>query len=140
MYKRSLTKTEQLVGDGITSNFDLDKAGRKLFGDKFAGAFSSDMIPTLTSQKPYAILNVDNSSMPGSHWIAIRYLGPATANNKTKIEYFDSFNRAPLRLMPSLKGYRIVKDPTDEPGEKQAIEQQNCGARSLAKLLQWSKE
>jgi hypothetical protein len=121
-------KIYPLVGNKTTYGQDLDKAGEKLFGNKFIGVYASDKIPTLDKNKKYAILNLDNSNQGGSHWIGCAY-----ANDD--ITCYDSFGRRANKIIPSLKapkGGRIIN--TDDDVE-QKIQQTDCGARSLAFLL-----
>ena len=66
------------------STTDLDKAMRHVVGYK--GAHPCDMMPQ-DLKPPYSlIVNTDNSSKPGDHWIAIR-----VANGK--VYFLDSFGR-----------------------------------------------
>ena len=60
----------------------------KLLGSssKFKGAYPCDQIPNFPDNEYSVIINVDNSSLPGSHWTALVVKG----NN---VYYFDSFGR-----------------------------------------------
>ena len=66
------------------STTDLDKAMRYIVGYK--GAHPCDMIPR-DLKPPYSlIVNTDNSSKPGEHWIALQV-------TKDKVYFLDSFGR-----------------------------------------------
>lgn len=55
----------------------------------FIGCVPSDMIP-VSNQYPYAVVvNTDDSSRPGTHWVALFIVSGQTA------EYFDSYGDPP---------------------------------------------
>ena len=57
----------------------------------FLGVFPIDMIPRKKLKRPFSLIcNIDKSSEPGSHWVAI------FAPKYGKIEYFDSFGFKPM--------------------------------------------
>lgn len=117
-----------MVGKKVTFGDDLKRAGVKLFGKKFAGIFPSDMIPRLTKQQPYAILNLDSSNEPGSHWIAVAF-------EKDKIWVYDSFGRPTREIIPSLiDEYGIENLLMVDDDAEQHISEDDCGARCLAWL------
>ena len=132
-----------LVGRGTTFSDDLKRVGCQLFGSKFAGVFASDELPELSIKMPYTIINLDKSSMQGSHWIAVVFTGRSdTADNSNKLEssraailVYDSFGRDTKTIIPSIinkYGRRNVEDADDDA--EQHIFQDDCGQRSLAFL------
>ena len=104
-------------------------AGRKLFGNKFAGVFPADRIPRLTRAR-YTILNLDDHDMPGSHWIAL-------ARDKDSVWVYDSFGRPTQKILPDI-GQTFKFFDVDYDAE-QAARETNCGARSLAWLMVFDK-
>lgn len=144
--KRDETKAEQLydeilknriyplLGKSITYLTQLQKAGRKLFGTKFKGVFPSDKIPRLTDISPYCILNLDKSYEKGSHWIALIKL----KNTNDSIIY-DSFGRDYKAIIPNIRlsGNGRIKN-TDKDAE-QTIDEEDCGARSMAFIYMYDK-
>lgn len=115
-----------LVGNDTTFMSDLHKAGKQILGKDFIGVFASDQIPSFERGK-YAILNLDNSSEPGSHWIAV-------AKHKDNIIVYDSFGRPAKKIIPSLfQQDRTVIDT--ELDAEQRKNENNCGARSLTALI-----
>jgi hypothetical protein len=124
-----LKEVYPLVGNKTTYLSDLQRAGRKLLGNKFHGVYPSDHIPRLNDIRPYAILNLDRSTESGSHWIAIGKIP-----NEDKVVVYDSFGRASGSIIAPLQfsgNGRIVdadRDPEQKPKET------NCGARSLGWL------
>jgi len=55
----------------------------------FLGVFASDKIPSISKVPAALIVNLDESSSPGSHWIALFF------TKSKKCEYFDSYGRKP---------------------------------------------
>ena len=111
---------------------DLLGISKKMLGIKFKGVFASDKIPILNDLQPYAILNLDSSKQPGSHWIAI-----AKTNNETMI--YDSFGRQTSKIIKNLifsGNGRIIESDRDI---EQKIIETDCGARSLAWLIFFDK-
>lgn len=121
---------EPLTGDETTYLNELLGVGKKLFGVKFKGVFPSDKIPKLNDLSPYAILNLDRSKEPGSHWVAI------AKNDKDDITLlYDSFGREGNKIIKSLNysgNGRIVNTDLDA---EQKVKETNCGARCLAWLV-----
>jgi hypothetical protein len=134
VYKSILQYMKTILGNDTTFSTDLQKVGDKLFGSKFKGVFASDKLPKLDSLKKYAIINLDNSSKPGSHWIGIAY-----DNNDDTLMVYDSFGRKSQKIIPSLRQTysSIIKD-TDYDSE-QRIRQNDCGQRALSWLYVYDK-
>lgn len=117
-----------LTGDKTTYLTELNGVGRKMLGVKFKGVFPADKIPKLHDLSPYAILNLDTSKEPGSHWVAI-------AKNGNSTYIYDSFGRTNIKIIPNLRysgNGRIID--TDRDAE-QDILQTDCGARCIAWLV-----
>lgn len=102
--------------------------GHELFGERYHGTYSSDELPKLTAKKPYAITNVDTSSMRGSHWCSI-FRDPS----KKKYLIFDSFGRTTKSLIPS--AYKKYKPVDADHDSNQKDSQNDCGSRSIAFLM-----
>jgi hypothetical protein len=125
--KEILRQMEGLLGNTTTYSNDLEKIGKQLFGNKFRGVFSSDTIPKM-KDGDMAIVNVDTSDMPGSHWTSI-----VVQNGDTY--FYDSFGRKAEKLIPSLLGLgKPIKEDKKGTAE-QKVSQKDCGQRSLAWLL-----
>lgn len=63
----------------------------------FRGVFMRDSLPRIPREKECGIVNLDNSTNNGTHWVAY-------AKIKDKIEYFDSYGnlRPPKELLKYL--------------------------------------
>jgi len=139
------------LGNESTFDDDLNKAGKKLFGNKFLGVFSRDEIPKLSKQTPYAIINLDKSTEGGSHWIGIAWM------DEKKVMVYDSFglSKKSKKLAKSLgkpvAGSGILKEikflyPNaimTDPDFEQLDIQETCGPRVLVWLVvfdNWGSE
>ncbi len=145
------------MGKKITWGRDVTKLGHKLFNNNYVGTFSSDKIPNLgtnpdgsrvfyknksnnnvkPNSKLYSIVNLDNSNMPGSHWIALAYNIPENKNDG-QILVYDSFGRNTKDIIPAVidkfKDTNISLVTADQDAEQDVLEE-DCGARSLAFLF-----
>jgi len=57
----------------------------------YCGIYPSDLLPDNPQKPCYFVVNTDPAYLPGKHWIVIHI------DKFGKIEYFDSFGRAPLQ-------------------------------------------
>ncbi len=121
----------KMLGNKSTFSDNLDKVGRKKLGTKFHGVYPSDKIPKLNRIKPYAVINLDNSRKPGSHWVAI-----AWNDNARYHMVYDSFGRKTQKILPNFYNQRGGKKIIDtEYDAEQRIKEDNCGQRCLAWLM-----
>lgn len=125
---------KKILGNGMTTDAQLNKVGKKLFGSRWIGVFSSDVKPTVLMPKTsptglsMGIINVDGKYLPGSHWLGIIYDG-------SKWYIYDSFNRRSKKLIPKfikMLGYNYV-DTNSKADQKNS--EDNCGSRVMAFLL-----
>ena len=126
-YNKILKSVKKRVGGKTTYLGQLDRAGKDIFGSRFHGVYPSDKIPKLTDKKPYAILNLDRSDEPGSHWIALAKVG----NNSI---VYDSFGRHHTKIIPSLLYSGNGKLISTDDDQEQHILATDCGARSISWL------
>ena len=134
-YNKYLNKeVYPLIGDKTTYLTQVHGAGKKLLGVKFKGVFPSDKIPKLNDLSPYCVLNLDKSSEPGSHWIA---LAKTKGNNEMMV--YDSFGRHYKKIIPLLDqsgNGRILNSDLDS---EQPLKATDCGARCIAWLMVYDK-
>ncbi len=79
------------------SNFELIDAVKELSIPHFRGVFLRNLLPKRSSKKECGILNLDDTSGSGTHWVAWY------KNGKDKY-YFDSFGlQPPTELVNYLK-------------------------------------
>jgi hypothetical protein len=129
IYEEILKMVESQLGSTTTFQHTLQRFGKKLFGPKFAGVFASDKVPKLSKETPYAILNLDKSGEPGSHWVAVVFVKP---NN---IMVYDSFGRKTKHILPNLESSGNGNIHMTDPDPEQTESQKNCGARSISFIL-----
>ena len=65
-----------------------DKKIKKTFG----GVYASDSLPVHKKRFSSFIANLDRSTLPGSHWVAIYF-----ENKYNSAYYFDSYGKAPSK-------------------------------------------
>ena len=70
------------------SNIELLEAARKLKIPNFRGVSLRDALPTTPKKKECGILNLDDTSGLGTHWVA-------WYKNGTEKKYFDSYGLQP---------------------------------------------
>lgn len=145
VYEIAVKKICEMMGtDRTTTNVQLDKIGKYLFGSiRWDGVYAADQFPDFKGAKRYAIMNLDESWMPGSHWISL-IKHPRGRKNYDLLVY-DSFGRPIDELIPDLKkrfrhrgGMGKVIDTEDDA--EQHIQQSSCGQRSIAAIFiydQW---
>lgn len=126
-YRVHLRRMEERLGDSTTFLSDLALAGTEEFGDGFAGVFSSDNVPPLTVEVPYAVSNLDRSGEPGSHWVALAHYPGAGC-----LYGYDSFGRKFEQIAPKISKRCITDSDLDA---EQKVAESNCGQRCLAWLL-----
>lgn len=126
LYNNILKKMYKKVGKTTTYDSTLNKVGKKLFGKRFLGVFSSDRIPKL-KKGDMLIANLDKSYESGSHWVGI------VMDKKGITWVYDSFGRKLHTILPNIKKGRGKVKSTEFDAE-QVKEQTDCGARSLCFL------
>lgn len=129
-YNNYLHALQSRYGRNETRGDLLKSVGKKMFGGRFRGVYPADLVPRLKNHQ-YAIVNLDSSGKPGSHWV-----GVIKHDNKSLV--YDSFGRKTARILPQLigKGRRIVDTDYDP---EQMMHEENCGHRCLAWMQVYHK-
>jgi len=131
-YNKILVEVKKSIGNKTTYGHTLQKEAIKHLGYRFKGVFASDKIPKLNKLRSFAILNLDNSNQPGSHWIAVALDG------KNLIVY-DSFGRNHTKIIPNLKNEFRGKIHNTDLDPEQRKDEFNCGQRSIGWLIFFQK-
>lgn len=129
-YKTVVNDMYKRIGKGVTYNDQLEKIGKKMFKKKFRGVFASDKIPELR-KGDLLIANLDKSYEKGSHWVGIG------RDRKDGIVWvYDSFGRNIHHILPGLweQQSRQIEIESTEKDAEQKLQDDDCGARSLAFL------
>ena len=124
LYKKLLKLVIKVIGhDDITTNWDLQKCCDLFFKDTdwhFLGVFPSDKIPKIVKSNQILICNADDSTMSGSHWMAM-----------THDLFYDSFGRTKHKMLPG----NTNNTKNTELDAEQKEHENSCGQRSIAWLL-----
>ena len=133
-FHKTVKMISRMVGHNhSTTNFELDKIGKKLFGKSWGGAFPADFDADFENKKKrYYIYNTDKANEEGTHWVALY-----CEHETDEVFVFDTFNRQISRLMPDTvkeirhDGY-VPRRGTNTLLQRDA--QEDCGQRSLSIL------
>lgn len=142
---RTAKMARQKLGSGDKSmglwTTDIEKVMQAY--PEFKGVIARDeintLLPKVEHNKPFAfIINLDPSSKPGSHWVAV-YIDPIGSKS---IEYFDSFGREiPNDVLKDIKLIIDIMKPTSILKVKsnhvihQHSDTMNCGYFAMAFLI-----
>lgn len=132
LYDYVLKHVETIIGNKVTSGYQLDDLCRKSFGNQWAGVYPADRIPELNAEKCKAIYNADKFGEPGSHWMALFY-----DKDSGHTYSYDSFGRGLKtdRVYNNVrKSQRLKLKESQEFDAEQTMKEENCGARSAAWL------
>lgn len=125
IYTECLNYLKGILGDKSTYGSDLDIVCRRLFGSKFAGVFPVDRLQF--GSGIYAIVNLDTSDKPGSHWCG------CIKQSNSKLLVYDSFGRKSKKILPILSAKYKIQDTEDDV--EQPIDFEDCGPRSIASIF-----
>ena len=128
-YNKILSKVEKGLGhNGITNQYELQEYCDKNIPN-FTTVSGYDMMSKLKN-KQSAIINLDNSKGPGTHWVA-------TIRDGRDLVCYDSFAR-PTKgkngILSKLKTNGLKVKDTDYDIEQNELET-NCGQRCVSFLL-----
>jgi hypothetical protein len=138
LYRNYTKQIVSQLGNGVTYTTQLSSMCNRLFKNKYKGTFSSDTLPKLSKTKPYAIVNVDTSKQPGSHWVACCHTTSKTGSGDSgraqdRMLIYDSFGRTTKSLMKNV--YKKYKTIDSDHDVEQKDSEQNCGSRCIAFLM-----
>lgn len=129
-YIKELSKLEKASPFNYYSNLDLNNLARcSRIASRYNTCDSYDLFMP-NKNKQYSILNTDDSSSPGTHWISV-----VQYNNY--LFCYDSFARTKnimkrFEQLMKAKGLIVV---FVNQGSDQSSEQTNCGLRCLLWLI-----
>jgi hypothetical protein len=112
---------------GSTTTSELTECCNLLLHD-YIGTFPVDKIPKKMKNMQSCIINLDDSTQPGSHWIALYRTG-----SRGTIVY-DSFGRKASKILFK-KAKELKKYINTESDAEQKKIEENCGQRCIAWLL-----
>lgn len=110
---------KDLGHEGSTTTDELEMVCKKYLGDRFIGVFPKDHVnPSMLKNGHSFIANLDDSNMPGTHWVALY-----TENNKSLI--YDSFGRSSVEHTFERALGRDLTSTDDD--KEQSLNEINCG-------------
>jgi len=123
-YKKKLIAE---IGTKATTDTELTKYGKRLFGTKYIGTYSqNEKIPKSNIKQKFYIINVDTVGEPGTHWVAV-------VQNGNTYYIYDSYARGAKRLIPLfVKGKIIIE--SDRSDAEQYGDSEICGQLCLSWL------
>ena len=127
-YEQTLMMVEDILGNAVTTNTQLDKLGFLIFKNDYLGTFSSDKIPKYIRSNTCFILNTDSSKSANKtgHWVGFYKLNG-------KLWYYDSFARSKEKLSNFWKNKRMYS--ANKTDRTQSYEESDCGSRSMSFLI-----
>lgn len=99
-------------------DYELIKYACLLKIPHFIGVFSRDRLPNRSKRTESAIINLDITSGPGTHWVAYKKIG-------NKVLYYDSFGNLPPPV--ELQNYLIGCEIKYNYDRHQNFNTTNCG-------------
>jgi hypothetical protein len=127
-FKQYKSKIIKAIGNKETTDDQLNRVCRHLFGGKYKGAFPQDKAPFKSGMM---ILNTDISKGAGLHWVAV-YSTPAT------IYVYDSYARPSASLLKVLsknaKERKVNIVDSDRSDSEQKDNTEICGQLCIAWL------
>jgi hypothetical protein len=125
-YEKNLTYIENIIGNSTTTNIDLNKFGKYLFGNKYLGTFSSNDYPKIVKNNECFIINTDPNYKSGMHWCSVfKY-----KNNFYVYDTFDRNIHSLSKFWKNNKNWISANKDVD-----QSFNEENCGERSLCWLI-----
>ena len=96
--------------DTTTTTSELNDYGRRHFSAmQFLGVYPANETPARTEHRCFYVQNVDPSSKPGSHWLAV-----ARQPGERDL-LFDTFARAPsANFIPHMRGMALTEPDVDQ--------------------------
>ena len=105
--------------DTPLTNVQLVTYAKKLHINCFRGVFSKDQLPAEPNKRECGIINLEDSTGPGTHWTAY-YKSP------TKTFYFDSFGLSPPKEMLEYLKTEIIYNEEQVQGADDVVCGQYC--------------
>lgn len=102
------------------------------------GVVSVDKIPNKIPTGKYLIVNLDESDLPGSHWVSL-------IGDEGKVLIYDSYGRDPKDILGKFakknkfRSTDIAQHGATDKDAEQGIMETNCGARCIAALILYNQ-
>ena len=123
-FEHTLMLIEDVLGTGVTTNTQLLKLGKQIFGDRFKNVYCADDRITLINGQ-CCIMNTDSSNQRGTHWISL-------FKHRDHYYVFDSFGSDAHTLS---KYFKYKKWINVEFHRIESYKASSCGELSMAFLV-----
>ena len=124
-----------LRNSSSTTNIELNRLGKSIFGDLFLGVFTSNEFPKYIRDGQLFIINNRSSKSSGEHWISF-IKSSKNKDHKTRLYGYDTFNRDIHKLNYFFRKKKFINANTNRD---QSFSELNCGERSLCWLVSFYK-
>ena len=125
-YDNSVIQIENLLdNEGTTNNIELNNLCKKLIGKNFLGVFPADDFIEPYKNGQSCILNIQNSTNKGEHWVALY-------NECNCVYFFDTYNRNYKELNIHFKHMKWIS-PKHE--KLQSLRSRNCGQECISFII-----
>ena len=127
-FDQCLIRIEDLLGEKVTTNTQLLKLGKMLFGYRFKDVYCSDSHIKLSNNE-CCIVNTDSSKQAGTHWVGLfKY--------RDHYYVFDSFGRDIKTLS---KFFKFKNWTNVEHTRRESFKGSNCGQLSMIFCLTFDR-
>ena len=133
-YNKNLMYIDDILrNSSSTTNIELNRLGKAIFGDLFLGVFTSNEFPKYIRDGQMFIINNKSSRSKtyGEHWISF-IKSSKNKDHKSRLYGYDTFNRDIHKLSPFFRNKRFINANTNRD---QSFSELNCGERSLCWLV-----
>lgn len=100
----------------------------------YRGTFSKDELPSVINKDESCIVNLDNQSGPGSHWVAVYN----SAKDPKNVYYFDSYGMPPANHIANYmktSGKKIIYNSS----QLQGLKNTTCGYYCMYVITELNK-
>ena len=135
-YNKNLMYIDDVLrNSSTTTNIELNRLGKAIFGDLFLGVFTSNEFPKYIKDGQMFIIKNKSSKSEGEHWSFIK--SSKNKDHKSRLYGYDTFNRDIHKLSPCFRNKRSINANTNRD---QSFSELNCGERSLRWIVSFYKQ
>ena len=131
-YNKNLIYIDDILkNSSSTTNIELNRLGKAIFGELFLGVFTSDQFPKYIRDGQMFIINNKSSKSDGEHWLSF-IKSSKNKDHKPLLYGYDTYNRDIRKLSPYFRNKRFINANTNRD---ESFFQMDCGQRSFCFLI-----
>ena len=131
-YNKNLMYIDDILqNSSTTTNIELNRLGKSIFGDAFLGVFTAEKFPRYIRDGQMFIINTKSSKSDGEHWLSF-IKSSKNKDHKSRLYGYDTFNRDIHKLSPYFRNKRFINANTNRD---ESYFEKDCGQRSLCFLI-----